>query len=479
MTTSRHGVGPLVRLMAIAVLAALLATPAVAQMPDLSQMNGRSLPAPDAPSGSATVRVMRETLGNNVVGQDVTLTDASGAVVGTRKTDGAGRAAFDGLRPGTAYTAVAVVSGERLVSQPFTQPSSGGVRVVLVAGLAPGAGAAAPTAAGPAMAQGGAQMPPLSQMNGRSLPAPDAPVGSATVRVMRQTLGNNVVGQDVTLTDASGATVATRKTDDAGRATFDGLKPGTEYRAVAVVSGERLVSQPFTQPPSGGLRVVLIAGLGSAPAAAPAVAAKPAPPGSITLGSQSRLIVEQVDEFVEVYVLADLVNTTDGPVSLPAPIVFTPPAGALGTAVLEGSTAAALDGSRIVVKGPLSSGPTTIQFGYRLPSDTGRVSIPQAYPVGGPMSSVIVRKQSGTAITVAGERQRRDTQLEGRDYVIVSTAAIQPATPVDVTITGLPARSRWPVRVALSLAALIVLAGVVFGRARADDDGTAPAPARS
>ena len=104
-------------------------------------------------------------------------------------------------------------------------------------------------------------MPPLSQMNGRSLPAPDAPAGSATVRVMRQTLGNNVVGQDVTLTDASGATVATRKTDDAGRATFDGLKPGTEYRAVAVVSGERLVSQPFTQPPSGGLRVVLIAGL--------------------------------------------------------------------------------------------------------------------------------------------------------------------------------------------------------------------------
>ena len=94
------------------------------------------------------------------------------------------------------------------------------------------------------------------------------------------------------------------------------------------------------------------------------------------------------------------------------------------------------------------------------------------------MSSVIVRKQGATAITVGGERQRRDTQLEGRDYVIVSTAAIQPATPLDVTITGLPARSRWPVRLALSLAALIVLAGVVFGRARADDDGTRR-PARS
>ena len=113
------------------------------------------------------------------------------------------------------------------------------------------------------------------------------------------------------------------------------------------MSGERLVSQPFTQPPSGGLRVVLVAG--SAPlrrGAAPAVAAKPAPAGSITLGTQSRLVVEQADEFVEVFVLADLVNATDGPVSLPSPIVFTPPAGALGTAVLEGSTARGARGQR-------------------------------------------------------------------------------------------------------------------------------------
>jgi hypothetical protein len=288
----------------------------------------------------------------------------------------------------------------------------------------------------------------------------------------------------VTLTDANGVTIGARKTDDAGRATFDGLRPGYAYIAVAVVSGERLVSQPFTQPASGGVRVVLVAGLGAAGAspggAAPSTAAaKPAPAGSVTLGTQSRMIVEQADEFVEVFVLADLVNTTDGPVSLPAPIVFTPPAGALGTAVLEGSTGAALDNGRIVVKGPLPSGPTSIQFGYRLPTDTGRVTIAQVYPVGGPMSSVIVRKHGGTAIAVGGERQRRDTQLEGRDYVIVSTSAIQPATPLSVTITGMPARPRWPVRLALSLAGLIVLAGIVFGRARADDDGTAPAPARS
>ena len=59
--------------------------------------------------------------------------------------------------------------------------------------------------------------------------------------------------------------------------------------------------------------------------------------------------------------------------------------------MLEGVTSAVLDGGRIVVKGPLPSGPTSVQFGYRLPSDTGTVAIAQAYPVGGPMSSVIVQ----------------------------------------------------------------------------------------
>jgi hypothetical protein len=307
---------------------------------------------------------------------------------------------------------------------------------------------------------------------------------------MRQTLGNNVVGQAVTLTDAAGATIGTRQTDEGGRAAFEGLRPGTAYTAVAVVDGERLVSQPFTQPAAGGLRIVLIAGLAAgpgagaapaagAPAAPPVAAATPAPAGSITLGTQSRMIVEQADEFVEVFVLADLVNTTSGPVSLPTPIVFTTPPGAMGTAVLEGVTSAVLENGRVVVKGPLPSGPTSVQFGYRLPSDTGRAAIAQPFPVGGPMGSVIVRRHAGTTVTVAGERQRRDTQLEGRDYVMVGTGAIQPSAPLEITISGMPSRPRWPLRVALTLAALIVLAGVVFGRARADDDGAVPASARS
>jgi len=329
-----------------------------------------------------------------------------------------------------------------------------------------------------------AQMPDLSQMNGRSLPAPDAPVGTATVRLMKQTFGNNVVGQDVTLVDERGTTLGPRKTDESGRASFDGLRVGYTYHAVAVVDGERLESQPFAQPSSGGVRVILVAGLGAAApggsAAAPAVPAVPAKAGNVMLGTQSRVVIEQEDEFVEVFVLAELVNTAGGPVSLPEPIVFPLPAGALGTAILEGTTAAALEGGRIVVKGPLPSGQTPVQFGYRLPSDSGTVKVPQVFPVGGPVSTVIVRRGATTTIAVAGERGRRDANLDGRDYIVVSGSAVQPGSPIDVTVSGLPSRSRWPLRIALTLAGLIVLAGVVFGRARADDDGdAAPVPARS
>jgi hypothetical protein len=338
-----------------------------------------------------------------------------------------------------------------------------------------------------AAAPAAAQMPDLSQMNGRSLPAPEAPVGSATVRVMKQTFGNNAVGESVTLMDGRGATIGPRKTDDAGRASFDGLRVGETYRAVVVVAGERLESQPFTQPSAGGVRVILVAGLGAAspggaapPAAAAPSPAAPAPAGSITLGTQSRVIIEQADEFVEVFVLADLVNSTAGPVSLPAPLAFPLPAGALGAAVLEGTTAATLEGGRIVVKGPLPPGPTPVQFGYRLPSDSGSVRVPQVFPVAGPMSTIIVRRGATTTIAVAGERGRRDANLEGRDYIVVSGGAVQAGTPIDVTVGGLPSRPRWPLRLALTLAGLVVLAGLVFGRARADDDGDAVSvPARS
>src|SRR6185436_18674088 len=88
------------------------AAPAAAQiaMPDPSAINGKALPAGDLQTGTITVRVVRESVGNNIVGQQVTLT-----INGETKK---------------------AVTDEQLQSDPLVIPSSGGLRVILVAGIA-------------------------------------------------------------------------------------------------------------------------------------------------------------------------------------------------------------------------------------------------------------------------------------------------------------------------------------------------------
>jgi hypothetical protein len=103
-------------------------------MPDPSAIAGTPLPAPELPDKTITVRVVRERMGNNVAGQDVTLT--VGKDKRTMKTDGQGRAQFEGLPAGTTAQATAIVDGETLTSQEFAVPEKGGVRIALIAGIA-------------------------------------------------------------------------------------------------------------------------------------------------------------------------------------------------------------------------------------------------------------------------------------------------------------------------------------------------------
>src|SRR5207244_10567623 len=91
-----------------------VAAPALAQinMPDPSVINGKALPAGDLQTGTITVRVVRESIGNNIVGQQVTMT-----VNGEMKkavTDEQGRAEFKGLPAGATARAEATVNGEPL-----------------------------------------------------------------------------------------------------------------------------------------------------------------------------------------------------------------------------------------------------------------------------------------------------------------------------------------------------------------------------
>jgi len=127
---------------AFAVLLAFLTLPAAVaaqapfagqggQMPDPKQMSGMPLPVPDLPAGTVTARVIRGQLTNPLEGQTVELTGAGAPK--TSATDGAGRATFSGLTPGSRVKMSVTVAGERIESQEFDVPAQGGIRVMLVA----------------------------------------------------------------------------------------------------------------------------------------------------------------------------------------------------------------------------------------------------------------------------------------------------------------------------------------------------------
>jgi len=111
------------------------AAPAGAQdMPDPSLIHGKALPAPELGTGTVTVRVVRESIGNDVPNQSVTV--SIGGSTRTATTDDRGRAQFTGLPAGQEGRAAATVDGEAMQSDPFMVPAAGGLRVILVAGIA-------------------------------------------------------------------------------------------------------------------------------------------------------------------------------------------------------------------------------------------------------------------------------------------------------------------------------------------------------
>src|SRR3954463_7505928 len=82
------------------------------QMPDPKQMSGIPRPVDDLPDGSISVRLIRGSLSNNIANHPVQLLVDGEST--TARTDEAGRAQFDKVKPGAAVTASADVDGEHL-----------------------------------------------------------------------------------------------------------------------------------------------------------------------------------------------------------------------------------------------------------------------------------------------------------------------------------------------------------------------------
>lgn len=316
-----------------------------------------------------------------------------------------------------------------------------------------------------------AQMPDLRQMNGMALPSGDLPDGSVSVRVVKQALGNNVVGAAVTV--AGDGVRDSAETDQAGRAIFAALGAGKTLVASVTVDGETVQSQPFQVPAKGGLRVILAAGLsgGTAPPAAgappaPAVPVTPATPGTVVLGTQWRTIFDFADEMLEVFHIFEFANAAAGPVSVPEPLKIAMPDAAEQVSLLEGSSSQARVFERqVVIAGPFAPGRTVVQVAYRLPISASRQEVALTLPVASMATNVILRRLGETRLVEPTLPQSREAEAEGRKYFTGTGPGLKAGATIRFVIEGLPFHPTWPRYTALGLAGLIVAAGLwlMFG----------------
>lgn len=319
-------------------------------------------------------------------------------------------------------------------------------------------------------------MPDASLIHGRAIPAAELPDATVTVRVVREAIGNNVPGQEVRVT-VDGAT-RTAVTDDLGRAEFAALPRGQQALAEVTVDGEPLASQPFAVPASGGLRVILVAGMAAAAERradeAAVEAAAPPTAGVVVFGGNSRVLVQFNEDALDVYYVLEIENTARTRVDVGGPLVLELPPGAVGATALEGSSpAATVSTDRVTIAGPFASGLTPVQVAFRMQHTSSELTIAQALPASWPQVIVGVQKLGDLSVTSPQFTETADIPSgDGQVYVLGTGAALAAGEVLTFTISGLPSHSQTPRYVAIALAlALFALGGWLSftGRARQEE----------
>ena len=171
-------------------------------------------------------------------------------------------------------------------------------------------------------------------------------------------------------------------------------------------------------PASGGLRVILVAGLKEA-ARAPrkeAAAAAAAPPvrGIVVFGPNSRVLMEFRDDTLQMFYVLDIVNNARARVDIGGPLIIDLPNGAAGAAVLEGSSPnATVSGDRVTVTGPFAPGVTSVQVGFQLRHDRPNLTVQQTWPAALEQLTVAMEKVGSVSMpspqfSTVGEVQCRN-----------------------------------------------------------------------
>ena len=319
-------------------------------------------------------------------------------------------------------------------------------------------------------------MPDPRQMSGIPRPDPQLQNGVVTVRVIRGSFDNPVVSLTVELEGPSPAMRAT--TDDAGRAEFKGVPAGTRVKAVAIVAGERIESQEFAMPGSGGIRLALVAAgaAGSpSPSGPPAAAPNTGPvqPGDVVLGEESRFIFEMGDDGLTVFYVLQINNASSTPVQPAKPVVFELPASARSAALLEGSSPQArVAGRRLEIKGPFAPGDTLVQVAYTTPFSGADMVIEQPLPVPLKHVAVVAQKVGDLQLSSPQMPEQQTFPARGNLYIAGRGGAVAAGSVLRFAFSGMPHHPVWPRNVALGLA-LLILAGGAWSAFRSTGAGSA------
>jgi hypothetical protein len=307
-------------------------------------------------------------------------------------------------------------------------------------------------------------MPDPSLINGKALPAGDLQTGTITVRVVRESIGNNIVGQQVAMI-VNGETKRA-VTDEQGRAEFKGLPAGANGHAEAMVNGEHLQSDTFVVPSSGGLRVILVAGIAEAQARkkkeeAEAAAAPPVK-GTVVLGGNSRIIFEFPDDLMRVYYMLEILNNARNRVDIGGPLIIDLPQSAAGASPLDGSSPqATVAGSRITITGPFASGVTPVQIGFQMPFTSSSTTIEQTWPV--PLEQVTVASTKAGSLSFSSPQFSSVGDVKGDDgtpFILASGPGMKAGGTLRIQVSGLPVQSSVPRYAALTLAGAVALVGL-------------------
>jgi len=196
----------------------------------------------------------------------------------------------------------------------------------------------------------------------------------------------------------------------------------------------------------------------------------------VTIGNQSRIVIQPNDENIEFYYLLDVSNTSTNPVNPPAPFVIGLPKGAAGTTIMEGSSPQAkAKGSTVVVEGPFPPGHTFVQAAYMLPGEGGTVDIAQKFPAALEQLTVVVKKVGDTTLRSPQLTSQREMPADNEVFIAAQGGELRAGQPLELTVSGFPHQASTPRLVALTLALLIALVGVWAATRPAPDAGAAAA----